>query len=189
MDWPEVMEPCCLISKEEVAAAIKGLKMGKSAIPTGVVSEMMKASGGFGSKWMTNLTNNIVKEGCIPNDWRKSILVPVYKGKGQSSEARSGLSSELLYSDDLVLMVPTMEQLGRRVAEWRASLLDKGLKMNAGKSKVMVGSSGGKMIVNSGKWPCGVCGKGAQANSVVCTVCKKNGITSNAVVCVVTCRG
>ena len=44
--------------------------------------------------------------------------------------------------------------------------------MNAGKSKVMVGSSGGKMIVNSGKWPCGVCVKGVQANSVQCTVCK-----------------
>ena len=40
-------------------------------------------------------------------------------------------------------------------------------------SLVMVGSSGGKMIVNSGKWPCGVCGKGVPANSVQCTVCKK----------------
>ena len=29
------------------------------------------------------------------------------------------------------------------------------------------------MIVNSGKWPCGVCGKGVEANSVQCTVCKK----------------
>ena len=38
--------------------------------------------------------------------------------------------------------------------------------MNAGKSKVMVGSSGGKMIVKSG-----VCGNGVQANSVQCTVC------------------
>ena len=28
------------------------------------------------------LINNIVKEGYIPDDWRKSILVPVYKGKG-----------------------------------------------------------------------------------------------------------
>ena len=26
--------------------------------------------------------------------------------------------------------------------------------MNSGRSKVIVGSSGGKMIVNSGKWPC-----------------------------------
>ena len=58
------------------------------------------------------------------------------------------------------------------MAEWRASLLDKGLKVNTEKSKVMVGSSGGKMIVNSGKRPCGVCGKGVQANSVQCTVRK-----------------
>ena len=73
-----------------------------------------------------------------------------------SSEARSGLPFELLYAADLVLMTLTMEHLGRRVAEWRASLLDKGLKVNAG-------SSGGRMIVNSGKWPCGVCGTGVQA--------------------------
>ena len=41
--------------------------------------------------------------------------------------------------------------------------------MNTGKSKVMIESSGGMMIVSSGKWPCG---KGVQANSVQCTVCK-----------------
>ena len=70
-------------------------------------------------------------------------------------------------------MAPTMEQLSICVAEWRASLLEKGLKMNAGKSKVMVRSSGRKMVVHSGKWPCGVCGKGLQGNSVQCTVCKK----------------
>ena len=52
-----------------------------------------------------------------------------------SSDARSGLPSELLYADDLVIMAPTMEQLGRRVADWRASLLAKGLKVNAGKFK------------------------------------------------------
>ena len=83
VDCPEVMGPRCVISEEEVAAAIKGLTIGKAAGPTGVVSEIMKAAGGFGSRWMTNLINNIVKEGCIPDEWRKSILVPVYKGKGE----------------------------------------------------------------------------------------------------------
>ena len=58
--------------------------MGKAAGPTGVVSEMMKTAGGFGSSWMTDLINNIVKEGCIPDDWRKSFWVPVYKGKGDT---------------------------------------------------------------------------------------------------------
>ena len=82
VDCSEVMGHHCLISEEEIAVAIKGLKIGKAAGPTGVVSEMMKAAGGFGSRLMTDLINNIVKEGCIPDDLRKSILVPVYKGKG-----------------------------------------------------------------------------------------------------------
>ena len=47
------------------------MKIGKAAGPTGVVSEMMKAAGGIGSRWMTDLINNIVKKGCIPDDWRK----------------------------------------------------------------------------------------------------------------------
>ena len=45
------------------------------------------------------------------------------------------------------------------------------------------------MIVNSGKWPCGVFGKGVQTNSVQCTVCKKNGFINGTVVCVVTFAG
>ena len=89
-----------------------------------------------------------------------------------SSETRSALPSELLYADDLVLKSLTMEHLDRRVAGWRASILDKGWKVNAGKSKVKVGSSGGKMIIDSRKWPCGVCGKEAQVNSVQWTVCR-----------------
>ena len=44
-----------------------------------------------------------------------------------SSESKSGLPSELLYASDLVLMAPTMEQPGRRVADWRVILLSKGL--------------------------------------------------------------
>ena len=36
---------------------------------------------------MTDLINNIVKEGCIPDDWREIILVHVYKGKGNPRDA------------------------------------------------------------------------------------------------------
>ena len=36
--------------------------MVKSAGPTGVVSDMMKASGGFGTRWMTDLINNMSKK-------------------------------------------------------------------------------------------------------------------------------
>ena len=40
-----------------------------------------------------------------------------------SSEARSGLPSELQYADDLVLMAPTMEQIDRRGAEWLVTVM------------------------------------------------------------------
>ena len=118
--------------------------------------------------WMSGSSAQLLHQGSVLSPLLFSAVMDVV-----SSEARSGLPSELLYADNLVIMAPTMQQLGRRVADWRASLLGKGLKVNAGKTKVMVGSSGGEMIVNSGKWPCGVCGKGVQANSVQCTVCKK----------------
>ena len=95
VDCPEVMGPHCLISEEEVAA-IKGLKIGNAAGPTGVVSEMMKAAGGFVSRWMTDLINNIVKEGCIPDDWRKSILVPVYNGESDPLVCWSNRAIKLL---------------------------------------------------------------------------------------------
>ena len=62
VDCPEVMGPHCLISEEEVTVAIKGLKIGKATGPTGVVSETMKASGGFGTRWMTDSLNRLSKK-------------------------------------------------------------------------------------------------------------------------------
>ena len=56
----------------------------------------MKTGGGFGSRWMTDLINNIAKEGCIPDDWRKSILVHVYNGKGDSLVCGSYRAIKLL---------------------------------------------------------------------------------------------
>ena len=49
-----------------------------------------------------------------------SVLSPLFAAVMDvvSSEAKSGLPFELMYADKLVIMAPTMEQLGRRVAEW-----------------------------------------------------------------------
>ena len=75
------------------------------------------------------------------------------------------------------------------MADWSASLLGKGLKVNAGKSKVMVGSRVRRRIVNSGKWPCGVCRKGVQEKLCSVPSMYTLGFTNDAVVCVVTVRG
>ena len=56
----------------------------------------MNASGGLGTSWMTDLTNNIVKEGCIHDDWENIFLVPVHKGKGDPLVCGSYMAIKLL---------------------------------------------------------------------------------------------
>jgi hypothetical protein len=58
------------------------MKSGKAVGPSGIAAEMLKAAGVDGVRWVTEICNAIVKEGKIPNDWRKSWMVCVCtKGK------------------------------------------------------------------------------------------------------------
>ena len=61
-----VCGPCGRISALEVGVAIKNMKQGKSAGPTGVVAEMLKAAGEIGTLWMTEVCNAVVKDGRVP---------------------------------------------------------------------------------------------------------------------------
>ena len=45
--------------------------------PTGVVSEMVKASSGFGTWWMTDLIDYIVGESCVPDSSGRGIMMHV----------------------------------------------------------------------------------------------------------------
>ena len=88
-------------------------------------------------------------------------------------EAREGLPWELLYADDLVLVAPSKEDLQRKVKAWKECLTRKGLKVNEGKTKIMIGGSSAGVMSESGAHPCGVCGAGVGANSILCTGCRK----------------
>ena len=90
-----------------------------------------------------------------------------------SRTAREGLPWEVLYADDLVLMADSEEELARKSTEWRRSLSAKGMKINTGKTKVMVSAVGAGEEPKSGVFPCGVCGSGVGRNSIKCTKCKR----------------
>jgi hypothetical protein len=53
-----------------------------------------------------------------------------------SREFREGLPMELLYADDLVLMVESEELLMEKLRKWNNGMEAKGLRVNAGKTKV-----------------------------------------------------
>ena len=77
------------ISIEEVRSAIHKMKNDKSTGPTGVAAEMLKASGESGARWMSDLFNTVVKKGIIPEDWSKSWMVSIFRGKGDALECNS----------------------------------------------------------------------------------------------------
>ena len=91
-----VSGPCEKISIEEVRTAIKNIKSNKAAGPSGIVADMLKAAGDAGSIWVTDVCNSVVKEGRIPEDWCKSWMVNVYKGKGDALECGSYRGIKLL---------------------------------------------------------------------------------------------
>ena len=43
-----------------------------------------------------DLCNGIVKEGCITEDWKSSVVLPIYKGKGDPMECGSYRGIKLL---------------------------------------------------------------------------------------------
>ena len=88
--------PCEKITTAEVQAAVKKMKRNKAAGPSGVVSDMLKAAGDAGIVWVTDVCNAVVRDGRIPEDWCKSWMVNVYKGKGNALECGSYRGIKLL---------------------------------------------------------------------------------------------
>ena len=56
-------------------------------------------------------------------------------------------------------MAESIEELKEKVLQWKECMEVKQLKMNIGKTKVMVSGMNCGAIEKMGKWPCTVCGK------------------------------
>ncbi|KAM1719513.1 hypothetical protein ACFX12_021307 [Malus domestica] len=70
------------IRKEEVVVALKKMKHRKAVGPDDIPIEVWKVLGETGITWLTDLFNRILKTKKMPNEWRTSTLVPIYKNKG-----------------------------------------------------------------------------------------------------------
>ena len=91
--------------------------------------------------------------------------------KALSSEFRTGTPWELLYADDLVIVAETEIDLRRKLAVWKEKPEKKGLRVNIGKTKVVICGNNLGTLTDSGNFPCGVCRKGVGSNSIYCEGC------------------
>lgn len=84
------------ISTEEIMKAMKSMKMGKAAGFDRVSAEMLRAGGGVVVSLLCLLFNVCWRDGRVPEDWCKAVIVPLYKGRGSSQDCKNYRGISLL---------------------------------------------------------------------------------------------
>ena len=69
--------------------AMGEMKVGKAAGPSEVSVEMIAASGEIGIGVMVELCQGVLDERGMPDEWVLSVVVPIFKGKGDAMSCRA----------------------------------------------------------------------------------------------------
>ena len=104
------------LTRGEVTATLQDMKRGKACGISGVCAEFMIGSGEAGLEALTHICNEVLKGGSMPLDWRDSVLVPLYKGKGDVRECGSYRGVKLLEHGMKVLERVLERRLRKKIA-------------------------------------------------------------------------
>ena len=82
---PEVVnEEVNYVNREEVKNALRRIKKGKASGPDELPVEVWKCMGEMGIKFLTRLFNRLLMGERMPEEWRRIVLIPIYKNKGDA---------------------------------------------------------------------------------------------------------
>ena len=90
-----------------------------------------------------------------------------------TKHCRRGVPWDVLYADDLAITAETREEAVEEFITWKSAMECRGLKVNIEKTKLLVSGGTCNTVVQTGRYPCGVCGRGVGVNSVLCGDCGK----------------
>ncbi|XP_059310991.1 uncharacterized protein LOC132062434 [Lycium ferocissimum] len=72
---------CRSIKVEEVKGVVRRMSRGRATGPDEIPGEFWKTAGRAGLEWLTRLFNVIFKTAKMPEEWRCSTMIPLYKNK------------------------------------------------------------------------------------------------------------
>ena len=75
------------ISGEEVRTGLKKMKKEKAQGPDDIPVEAWIALGNEGVEFLVNFFKRLLRREKMPDEWRRSVLVLLYKGKGDIKES------------------------------------------------------------------------------------------------------
>lgn len=107
---PPVVEHTQDILYSEVQTAIRALKRNKSPGSDGIPAEMLQAGGEPLARQIYQLCNKAWHEGTIPEEWGKSILVPIPK-KGDLSNCSNYRTISLINHTGKVFLIVILNRL------------------------------------------------------------------------------
>ena len=64
------------------------MKLGKAAGPSEVNTDMIMASGKFSVGVLKQLCQRVLDGKSMPEEWKTSVVVPIFKGKGDVMDCR-----------------------------------------------------------------------------------------------------
>ena len=67
------------VNREEVKNALRRMKKGKAVGPDELPIEVWKCMGEIGIKFLTRLFNRLLVDKWMPEEWRRSVLISIYK--------------------------------------------------------------------------------------------------------------
>ncbi|KAK3543047.1 hypothetical protein QTP70_009309 [Hemibagrus guttatus] len=104
------------IRKDEVRKALKRMKSGKAVGPDDIPVEVWKCLGEAAVEFLASLFNRVLESERMPEEWRRSVLVPIFKNKGdvQSCSNYRGIK---LMSHTMKLWERVVEARLRKVVE------------------------------------------------------------------------
>ncbi|KAK3570507.1 hypothetical protein QTP86_020082 [Hemibagrus guttatus] len=104
------------IRKDEVRKALKRMKSGKAVGPDDIPVEVWKCLGEAAVEFLASLFNRVLESERMPEEWRRSVLVPIVKNKGdvQSCSNYRGIK---LMSHTMKLWERVVEARLRKVVE------------------------------------------------------------------------
>ena len=72
------------VSRRKVKNALRRMKKDKAVGPDELPVEVWKCMGEMGINFLTRLFNRLLIGERMPEEWRRSVLIPIYKNKGDA---------------------------------------------------------------------------------------------------------
>ena len=119
------------ILRSEVEESLKSAKTGKAPGIDGISIEIIKAAGEAGVELLWRVCRAVWKDGTAPTEWRQSIIIPIWKRKGDRRECSQYRGISLL-SQPSKVFARILEKRIRYIVEPQLSENQFGFRKNKG---------------------------------------------------------